>query len=275
MERARDEFLAGARLAADEHGDRLGGDAADLFQDRLNSPALAPNVPLQARGFGHGKRLGGLRGRRLSGRQRQGRRLMNGFNELVHFLRCAGLGNVVVSPAARCANRGIGCGISRHQNDGKSGLAAVQLVDDFEALGFTAFAPGNDPMHIGNHHVEVFPLGLTQPGVGVGRDLHVIPLAPQGGLTSGCHLVEEPEGPAVGAFDARSVQVGSYGLARGLGASRIVASPRQDQLAGGCPAPKELRATPLNAEDRVVLELDSQHRIVGGARSPVAIGTAP
>ena len=55
---ARDQFLAGAGFAADEHGDRLGGDAANLLVDRLHGAAVADDSVARRRGAAHFHRLG-------------------------------------------------------------------------------------------------------------------------------------------------------------------------------------------------------------------------
>ena len=136
MDRARDQLLAGAGLAADQDGDGLCRDAADFFVKILHRAAAADER------VARGARLADLD--RLGGKPRGG----DGFaEELEQFLGGEWFEQVIVGAEPGRLDRGLGRAVRGHDDDGQQRLGGVQLRGEIEPVEARQ-------LEIAEHHVE-------------------------------------------------------------------------------------------------------------------------
>ena len=141
VDRSRDDFLAGAALAGDEHRDRRRRDADDLLVDAPHRRRAAPEraevaLALERRFEVAG---GGLQRRRL-GHPRQ---------HALELLQAHRLDEVVGGAEAKRLDRGVEAGVAGDQHQ----LGVGQLLDVAEQLHAAA---------VGQHQVEQDDVGLLQ-----------------------------------------------------------------------------------------------------------------
>lgn len=156
VERAGNQFLAGAGLAADEDIDGLGGDAADFLVDVAHGAALSDEGVLggtafaEADGFGH----------EASGGDGAG-----GDGE--EFLHVEGFEEVLEGAVLGGFDGGFGGSVGGDEDDGEPGLGEVKLADDVEAGG-----AGKTP--VGDDDVMVAGEGGGEAGGAIGLDVDLV-----------------------------------------------------------------------------------------------------
>ena len=152
VEGAGDEFLAGAGLAANEHGDGLGGDAADFLAHILHGSAGADE-----RGAG-----GRCVGRQRDWLAHEAAGIGGAVEQADKFGHLEGLLQIIVSAELGRLDGGFDGAVGGHQDDGKPGLGLVKLADQFESsqAGQT---------QVGEHDIERGGAGAAQSIVAAAR----------------------------------------------------------------------------------------------------------
>ena len=138
VNRARDQFLAGAGFAANQHGDGGGGHAPDFLVDGLHGAAVADDGGLGRPGFPHFQRFGH--------EPAAGHGLGDQIEQFAHVKR---LEEIVVGAELGGFNGGFGGAERGHHDDGQLRLGGMELLDQFEA-GQARH------LQIGEHHVAGF-----------------------------------------------------------------------------------------------------------------------
>ncbi len=144
VDRAGDEFLAGAGLAADEHAHGLRRDAADLFINLLHRAALTDDRVSRSRGAAErdGRKHHAAAGDRL-------------LHEAQQLGDLEGLHEIVVSAELRRLDRRVGRAVRGHQDHRQARLRGVQAPKHFQS----ARAGQSE---IGDDEVAVFLRGTRQ-----------------------------------------------------------------------------------------------------------------
>src|SRR5579885_612205 len=144
---AGNKLLAGAGLAADQHADRFGGDAADFLVNVLHGAAVADDGVASAARRAQGHRLNHA----AAGHDG----LLDQFEQFRNF---KGFDEVIVGARLCGFNGRLGGGGSSQQKDGQTRLGGVQFAHQLQAV-----QPGQ--FQIGDHHVKIGLTGAGQAGV--------------------------------------------------------------------------------------------------------------
>ena len=150
---AGDQFLARAGFAPDEHGDGLGGDAADFLAHVLHRAAGA-DEGRSALGWGVGQGHGftheaaGIHG------------AMQHADEGRHLER---LLQVIVSAELGGLDGGLNRAVRGHQHDGQARLSVVKLPHEFQAAE-------SRQAQVGQHHIAFVVAGAAQALVAAAAD---------------------------------------------------------------------------------------------------------
>jgi hypothetical protein len=131
-QRARDQLLAGARLAEHEHVRRRGRDALD---------ALAQPLHRVARADQRLRRRAAARGRSRAAQQARGRRPLEHVGELVLVER---LGEEVEGAAPHRVDRVCDVAVRREQDHRQLGLLACSVVEQLRSLALRHAQVGDD-----------------------------------------------------------------------------------------------------------------------------------
>jgi len=162
VHRSRDELLARAVLAGDEHAARRRGGLGDLVEDRAHRGALADHREVRARPTSNPLVLA------REPRERQG--VLDRDQELVARER---LLDEVMRAALGRLDRGVDRRVARHHDDDRLGLGRPELGQDLEAR----LARHHD---VQEDHVDVVLDELGEPGGGAACNLDRVALQLEG-----------------------------------------------------------------------------------------------